>query len=176
MQVFLARWRSGVSVKFRLLSWREHRTLFFSAAPKYAKYLEAYRKAVLSGPDPKDLPAGILFWIGRKLLEEDTFSGNPKIVAEHLQTARQALAANYLEAARAVVSHMLHVPWDKLDEVDSPTLFRMLAAAEFVAGQTLDPADPSRPADPQAQPDPAAERKKAIRDYYRRRIEQRRNG
>lgn len=147
--VFEGVWPNGTRVRWRLLRWQEHRRarLLLASEPASA-YLAAYRTARIEGPEPDRVPAGVVVWIGRHLLENDPFSGTYDPVRRTLEAARAAVRSSYLDAARAVVCHLFHFRWDEVEQLDSSQFFRLVAAAELLTGVPLEPADPSAP--PQA--------------------------
>ena len=149
--VFEGVWPSGARVRWRLLKWQEHRKIApLLASDPGSAYLAAYRTALISGPDPAEAPAGIVFWIGQSLLNKDPFFGQYESIHKTLEAARATVQSSYMEIVRAIVCHVFSLKPQEVDQLDSGDFFRLVAAAEVILGQPVNPVNPAEPPHPSA--------------------------
>lgn len=89
------------------------------------------------------------------------------------------LQSTYLETARTLVAGTFRYRFEEIDEWDQGTFFKRLAAAEFLVGKNLEPADPnakpvSKQDAMQSKLETQKHQKKEIREFLRRKVESRR--
>lgn len=145
-------WPSGVRVRFRALTLAEHAKFSLdlrSGVPPVQVYLDLYEEVLVSGPVPDEVPAGIVVWIGRELLDRSCLSGEQQLIKQKLDQKRQA-ARNYLMAAKAFVAMVFHYKFEEMDSWDEDTLFERIALAELVLGRPLEPSDQNATTEQQA--------------------------
>lgn len=134
-------------IRWRTLTWAEHRKISAYQAPAIARYMEAYQVCVVNGPDLATVPFGIAYWIGRMELEESPFGGQFKVLTGELDKARQWFQHDFLNAAQAVVAWTFRYTPEEIETWDADKLFKRLAQAEYIFNRPLIPADPEEKPD-----------------------------
>lgn len=142
MTQYLARWKSGVSVVWRGLTWAEYRqyTQRLTFESPMEVYIDLYRALLVEGPDITEAPAGVVDFIARSMLETNPFSGEYQYVKHALDARRNV--QDWLAHAKALVAGVFRYTFEEIDSWDADTFFDRVAKAEFLAGKRLDPEDP----------------------------------
>lgn len=136
-------------IRWRSISWAEHRQLDALPLSPVARCLETYRICLVDGPSLLDVPYGIAYWIGRQELLNSPFSGDYKAIKQCLDNARAWVAADYLNSVQAVVAWTFHYTPEEIERWDAIKLFRRLAQAEFILGKPIDPVNSAAPKEEQ---------------------------
>ncbi len=139
-------WPSGIRVRWRGLTLAEHEKFvgyLLSGMPAAQVHLEVYDAVLVSGPIPEEVPAGIVLWIGRQLLDQSALTGRLDLVKARLAQKRQLVQNSYLLAVKGYLSSLFHYRFEDMDSWDEDTFFERVAQAEFVLGRPLEPTDPN---------------------------------
>ena len=139
---YIAAWKSGVTIRWRGLSWSEFRkfTQQMTIYSPLEVYIDLYRALLLDGPDVLDAPAGVVEYVGRTMLETNPFNGEYPNVKHALEAKRAS--QSYLDVARAVVAGIFRYTFEEIDTWDADTFFDRVAKAELIAGKPIEPEDP----------------------------------
>lgn len=138
--VYEAAWPTA-KVRVRALTWKEFHQAKGMNAPVATRNLWVYQTVLLEGPRVDQVSAGIVAWVGRNLVEDNPFGGDAKTLQKYLQLSRQWLQNSYLENAKALVAGTFHYRFEEIESWDHEKFFRRLAAAEFLVGNRIEPAD-----------------------------------
>jgi len=137
-----ARWPSGARVCWRpvtLGQYQRYRARLEAGEHRAIVYFDLYQELVVRGPAPEHVPAGIVFWIGRREIEENPFSCRIDLVRKALSAHRERVSKNYLLACQAILASVFRCSFEEMSRWTSETFFERVAQAELVLGKTLDP-------------------------------------
>jgi hypothetical protein len=169
--IFEATWNDGIRIRFRDLTFIEHRRFWLSSLPMAVRNMRLYETVLIEGPPSGQVPAGIVAWVSYSLLENSPFTGRFNQLKQAADVGRAWLEGSYLESARALIAGTFHISFDELDKMTVQTFFQRLAQAEFLVGNRIDPADPKQPAQKRQS---AKDAKRARARQMHQEVEQRR--
>lgn len=104
-------------------------------------YCDLYRMVT----DPEEsLPleyvtAGVVDFLGRKLLKDSAFGGDINKMKAALIEKRNDLDGNYYEQCKAVIAGVFRYTFEEIESWDEDTFFEVLAKAELISGENLEP-------------------------------------
>lgn len=146
--MYQAVWNHGgvpLAVRWRSLTWREHREVTRRGDPARLQHAAAYRLCVLDGPALYDAPAGIVEWIGRQQIERSLFTEDFRRLSRSLALERSRFASSACEGAKAVIAWAFRYSFEEIDGWTAETFLERWVQAEYILGVKLEPQDPNAP-------------------------------
>ncbi len=142
-QQYVAVWASGASVQWRGLTMKEYRQLSnkLKYEPEMLVYCDLYRLVTNSEESLPltHIPAGVVDFLGRRLLKESAFGGDINKMKAALIEKRNNLDNNYYEQGKAVIAGVFRYTFEEIESWDEDTFFECLAKAELISGENLEP-------------------------------------
>lgn len=109
--------------------------------PEMVVYSDLYRIVAdyPENPDIKHVSAGIVYFLGNRLIRDSVFNSDWNAITKTLAEHRDRLNVSYFEQCKAVIASIFDYTFEEIDSWDDYTFFDRLAKAELIVGKDLNP-------------------------------------